>query len=80
MLLKIDMALFVLWVVIGAFLYGAMAWHKAKTIRRAKAAGRELSEEERKDLEKMLKLRPGALFGCAMMATAMFLMMLSQWI
>lgn len=74
------MVLFVFWVALGAFIYGAMTWQRRKIVLRAKTAGREFSEDERKNLEQIGEMKSKALFGCWMMAAAMFLMMLTHLI
>lgn len=77
-MLILEMVLFVFWVVVGAVMYGYSAWAKKRLAQRAKAADTELGKKERKNLERIVELRPRALFGCVMMAAAMLLIVLSH--
>jgi len=72
--------LFVFWVAVGAFIYGTMTWQRRKIVLRAKTAGTEFSEEERKNLEQISEMKSKALFGCGMMAAAMLCLVLSHLI
>ena len=79
-MLILEAVLFVFWVAVGAFMYATMSWQKRKIVQRAKTAGTEFSEEDRKNLEQISEMKSKTLVGCGMMAAAMLLLVLGHLI
>lgn len=79
-MLLLGEILFVFWVVLGTLLYWSMTRREKQIAYKAKNSGVELSEADSQAVKNLRETRSKAMFGIAMLAAAMLMIVISQLI